>query len=213
MGSKYLNLDLFMTNQETAHIRKIHELEQRLQNLERSNQIRRIVVPTDGEISTNIGTVIDGLGLNSAANFPSDQIINPSTYSTSSTSLVDVPGSTMDSFTLTRETKVLVLVQAQIKNDNFVVNGSFAELVCTDSIAGDLITFDAACKWRLTNISEDSSGFLTGWSMDTFYEFNVIGAIFTMAAGTHSLKLRYRVDGSGNADIGLYVISYIILGS
>lgn len=170
----------------------------------------------DGNITIeNAGgtTIIDGSGLVSTANFPSDQVINATGYTTTSTSLTDVTGSSLAAFTLDRDTRVLISVQAQMRNDNYVVDGSSAELNCNDSIDGDLITIDCPTDWYLTAINEDGMGFITDWEIDTAYRFTVVSLITDLSAGSHVLKLRFRVDGTGTARIGTYILSYIVLGT
>jgi hypothetical protein len=170
----------------------------------------------DGNITIeNSGgtTIIDGSGLVSTANFPSDQVINSTGYTTASTSLIDVTGSSLAAFTLDRTTRVLITVQAQLRNDSYVDDGSSAELVCNSSVDGDLITFDSPTDWYLTSINEDAFGFITSWDIDTQYRFMGVSLITDLSAGSHVLKLRFRVDGTGTARIGTYILSYIVLGT
>lgn len=159
------------------------------------------------------GTVLDNEGINSVTSFPSDQVVNSTGYNTTSTSYTDVTGSSLDAFTLTRPTKVLIIIQVQGKNDDFVGSSYFAGFECTDSVDGSLVTFNMGCDYWIDGFTEDGSGFITGYSVSTFYKFFSISVIQELAAGSHVLKLRFRAEGGGTADIGTYILSYVILGS
>ena len=126
---------------------------------------------TDGKltfVNSAGGTALDGSGIVSTISFPSDTVVNSTGYTTTSDTLVDVTGSTLDSFSLSRTTRVLVIVQAQMYNENFVSDQSHAEINCNDSVEGDLITVDYNCDWLLTAINQDVDKNVTGWDITMF---------------------------------------------
>ena len=170
----------------------------------------------NGKISIQNATgtsVFDSAGIISTASFPNDTVVNSTGYTTTSDTLVDVTGSTLDSFNLTRTTRVLVVIQAQMYNENFVSDQSHAELNCNDSVEGNLITTDYSCDWLLTAINQDVDKNVTGWNITTEYQFLTVMNIFDFTAGDHTLKLQFRRQGTGTARIGTYILSYIILGT
>lgn len=168
---------------------------------------------TDGKLTflnTAGGTVLDGSGIVSSVNFANDQVSDNTTRTTTSTSYVDVPGSSLDPFVVTRTTRAFVLVSAQGQNIQYVIDQSSSmKVACVDSVNGDLLDFPLFTEWVLTSID----GATDSWGMNVDYQFNSLGALIDFTAGTHTLKLQYKVNGAGTAELGFYALSYILLGS
>lgn len=158
-------------------------------------------------------TIIDTAGLVSTANFPTDEVVSASTNTTTSESATDLPGSTLDSFVLTRTAKVLVLSSVQARNDAFGVDGSNVTAIVHDSASGEVLSYPILTYTYLTDIDE-TSGTVTGWSYDTAASFFTAGVVLDMNAGTHTLKLQYNRNGSsGTAIVSFYQLAYVVLGS
>lgn len=158
-------------------------------------------------------TILDQTGLVSSANFPTAEINDNTIRTTVSTSYVDVPGSSFDPFTLERSTRVLLLVTLSGYNINWLVNGSTMSVSMYSSISGNLLSFPVFIEHRLTQVdaSFDLENADLYFSAD--YQTKSIVAITTLPAGTHNLKLQFKVVGTGTAEIGAYIAGYIVLGS
>ncbi len=155
-------------------------------------------------------TIIDTEGIVSTASFATDILVDNTIRTTTSTSYVDVPGSTMDSFVLSRSTRALVTAYAQAYNIQWVVDQSSAmNLACVDSVDGQLFTFPLFTEWALSSIN----GTANTWGVSVDYQLNSLSSYFNLSAGTHTLKLQYKVNGAGTAEIGLYTLSYMLLGT
>src|SRR5947209_4619482 len=112
---------------------QIKDMQVRLTKLETSNQVQKI--------ATSTGTVIlNKTGLVSTANFPLNQITGGGN-TTTSTSFVDVPGSSMNPFvTSATTTNALITVIAGGYNFNWATNGSTLQVQVVDSVNGSLIS-------------------------------------------------------------------------
>lgn len=143
--------------------------------------------------------VMDASGLVSTNNFDSGSITDFNLNSTTSTSYVDLAGSEFPQFTLTRDTKFWISVNVFGRNPNFSVDNSYADIGVYDNSTLIMIVL--------------APGAYDGSGMD--YAFTSSGKIFTLAAGDHILKLKYRVSvgGTGSARTGGYYFDYIKLGS
>jgi hypothetical protein len=153
-----------------------------------------------GVITNTGGTnIIDPVGLVSTNNFLNGNITQSSTQTTSSTSFVDVPGTTI-TFSLSRNTNVLILFSA------IGLNGSILNNVCNTITA---LNIDGSDQSNLL--------FTPGTTVDG--NFTVVSTsagastIASLSSGSHTLKLRFRAQSTGTAAIAFATISYIVLGS
>lgn len=185
------------------------DLDTRLKALESTNQVQNIVIGTNNSISTQNGAVIDANGLNSTNNFKRDQIISASSLSTTSTSDLDLPGSSMNSFVLTRNTAALITVFITTCNGNYDSTGNSVQITVNDSVNGDIISFPAHADWSLLNIDFTTHS----WATSVDYQPIALSAYIDLSAGTHTLKMKYRAVGGTTAFVGLYLLAYTILGA
>lgn len=158
-------------------------------------------------------TILDLGGLVSTSNFPNAEVVNNSTNSTTSTTDVDISGSSLSPFTLTRSTNVLVFTEAVLWADNWPVDASQSSINCNDSIDGNIISYDSGGSFVLETIDQDGSKNITGWSGSIYGVWKVGMTIATFSAGTHTLKLQQKTVGTGTTNVGINVLGYIILGS
>jgi hypothetical protein len=189
-----------------SFLAKIKDLEDRLKALESRNQVERIIA--------NGVTVIDSDGLNSLENFVQAQLFNGAAgLSTSSTSFVDVPGSSFAPLVLTRTTNILVYLMGYGYNDEAISSdlGDNMEVQIYDSYSGgsraNVIT-PGECT---THLWVDGGGFLNWndcYADDMVYQM----AIVEFEPGTHNLKTRFKASGGGNAVLDAWLAGYIILG-
>lgn len=197
---------------------RIAELENDIRDL-RTNQTQKlgfgnIVIDGttgNGVISSNGTGVLNGNGL-TYSNFPNSQVIGGG-ISTGSTSFVDVPGSTMTPFLLSQSTTVLVSLTVFGANANYTINDSTMQVQVVDSIAGSFISIPLSTNWRLTGISQNGAMAIVGWSMNTDIQSVGIADLVSFGAGTHTLKLQYKVNGNGSAEINTFILSYVIIGA
>lgn len=197
---------------------RIAEIENDIRDL-RTNQAKKLGFGSiiidgtsgNGEITSNGTPILNGTGL-TYSNFPNSQVIGGS-VSTSSTSYVDVPGSAMSPFTLSASTTLLVSITAFASNSNWTVDSSSMQLAVVDSVEGNFINFPIDANWRLTGISQDGAKNITGWSMATDVQAVGVVDLKTFSTGTHTLKLQYKVNGTGTASINTFVLSYVIIGA
>jgi len=165
-----------------------------------------------GTLTTTSGTVINNAGLVSATSFPNSNITGNG-GSTTSTSQVDVPGSTMNPFATTAATtNVLFLVDANGYNANYPVDGSTMQVYVIDSVNGNIINFPVVGNSRLTAIAQNSSEVITGWSTNSSSQLVSFPVVIPLSAGSHTLKLQYKVNGTGTASLPFFYLAYIVLG-
>ena len=137
--------------------------------------------------------VIDNTGLHSENNFPIGGVgANESpALTTSSTSWVDITGSTSPSIVLDRATVFSFTLGAVCNNNDFYDNGSVVELQILDSIDG-AVTY---LYWGGVPIT-------LGINYPTY---TTITSYATLSAGTHSLKMQWKVSNDSGA---LYYWAY-----
>jgi hypothetical protein len=184
---------------------QIKDVQDRLSRLESSNQVQKIAA-SSGAI------ILNQSGLVSSINFPRNQITGGPT-TTTSTSYVDVPGSSMNPFTTTAaSTSALITVITGGYNVNWASDGSTILVQVVDSVNGNIISYPIVGNWELTDISQDGTQAITGWSTNWTQQLVTIPAVIPLNAGTHTLKLQYKVNGTGTAHLSFFLLGYIILG-
>lgn len=195
---------------------KISELEKDVEAL-KVNQTQKLAFGSiildasgSGSLTASNGNVIAGGGLVSATNFPQSNVVNNTTYSTTSSSLVDVPGSTLNTFITTAATTyALITVLLAARNTTFYNTGNNIDIAVVDSADGSVFSFSYGNDWGLVNINFATQS----WTTFSTDRIATNSAIVRFNPGTHSLKLRYDANGGGTAIIGFYQFSYLILGT
>ena len=167
-----------------------------------------------GTITNGSGmTIMDSSGLVSTNNFKTDSITYTTQQSTNSASYVDVTGSTMNSFTLTRSAIVYVWYKVQGWNDKWQTSSGqtfnsndFCYFQMVDSVLGVLFSDTAVPS---NNVLLDSShNIISGATYPAItYDANIV----LFGAGTHTLKMQYKAPG-GNSYIDKFSMGYTILG-
>jgi hypothetical protein len=186
----------------------------------RSNQVQKLSFAgltldgtgAVGTFSAGSGNVADATGLVSTVNFTHAQVtVNPGT-STSSSSFVDVPGSTLSSFTLSRATYVIILMTVLAFNDSAITSGAVdsIEVQALDSIDGAIANVSASgiCVTKVTIV-----GSSTSFDQVVTDQWVSNAVIARLSAGTHTLKSQYRAVGGGNAFVDSINLAYVILGT
>jgi hypothetical protein len=197
-----------MDSQFTELLSTIRDINRRLGILESHNQVRTIK-----DDSGN--TIIDTSGLNSLSNFKQAQAFNGAAgLSTTSTSFVDVAGSSLTSLVFPRTTNVLVYMMSYGLNGNAISSdlSDKLEVRLYDSFINDSLANTITCGSCATNVVPDGMGGLDitqSVSEEMVYEM----AVLQMAAGTHNLKLQYKASGGGTAYLVAWLAGYIVLGS
>jgi len=159
----------------------------------------------------NNTTIIDTEGIVSTANFRIDQITSSSTNTTTSTSYIDLPGSTLPSFVLTRDS----IVQVSVTSVGYNVGRAFnttrnVDVKVTDSIDGDLVSYRHNGNWILTSIDFPGSSY----NMDVSGDVVSATVYSALSAGTHTTKLQYKQSAAGGtALVNFFLLNYSILGS
>lgn len=145
--------------------------------------------------------VLDGKGLVSLVSFLNDYVSYPAvSQTTTSDTVVDVTNSTLDSFTLDRETEVLIFMTAYAQNDAADSSTSNETAIyVTDATTGDQL--------MLTNVSGSP---ITGGAVHNTSVSNII--IQSLAEGSHQLKLQFHRNSAGTAKIFSFSLGYVILG-
>lgn len=170
----------------------------------------------DGKIiiqNSNGDSFIDEKGIISETSFPSNQVFDSTIRTTTSTSLVDVPGSTLSPFTLERTARVLILITLSGYNFNWVVDGSTMHITAVSSVDGAVFTFPVFVEHQLTNVDASVTPANASLSYNADYQTKTCVALVDLSAGVHTLKLQFKVVGAGTAEIGAYQHGYVILGS
>lgn len=145
----------------------------------------------------NDTTFIDSKGLISTASFTNDTIADANLNTTTSTSLVDLPGSTFDTITLTRDTKFLIALDIFARNSD----------IETAAVEVEVSVYDGSTALY----SVFATGIYTPFSHH--YQFAGRVNIITLASGNHDLKLKYRAFGGGTARVAGFDFSYVQLGN
>jgi hypothetical protein len=156
---------------------------------------------TNGNISIQDSsgtTILDATGLVSTANFAADSVTAGTSTNTTSTSYVDI-GSSSISFTLSRQSRVLVIYSVKLGNSAAGSNGDNT-IVCLN-----------------VDGSDDQGPTITGtgtpWSGGLILTTSAVSTIQTLAAGSHTLKLRVKSTDSGaTAYTQQATITYLVLG-
>jgi len=164
----------------------------------------------DGVLKIGNTTIIDQSGLNSLNNFPSDTLFDDTDRNPASTTYEDIPGATLTSFTLVRQTRILTYVRAKVYHVDYNENGlNYTVYVRM------IDTFDNAVTDGIRSggnyVVDDINFGGTSWS--SHLEGDEVTSISNdlYEAGTHQLKAQYKVDG-GTGKLQELQIGYIILG-
>lgn len=155
--------------------------------------------------------LIDSTGLNSSNNFRADVLSSSTLQTTTSSSFVDVPGSTMTSFVLERDTLVTLNFSVFGYNSRYEdtagqdTDSITVQLV--DSVDGivDVLVFSGIPLVLL-------DGFLFPVTAAMQPQFNTSTTTALLSAGTHTLKLQFKRETVGTAKVDGFGISYSILG-
>lgn len=144
-------------------------------------------------------TIVDPIGLNSISNFQSGQIFDTSTYNTTSTNFTDL-GSTTQTIIITRATKFFFYMFVLGLNTEYWNNGYYDEIELWDDILSTQLMNSFAQGIPYTGGALTTQQVTMQW-------------IGSLAAGTHSMKMRYRTsNGSGTATITSAGWGYVQLG-
>lgn len=162
--------------------------------------------------NANNTTILDTSGIVSTANFAADNVEDVTIRTTTSTSPTDLPGSTLDTFVLSRAVKAAVYVTVWGYNIAWLADASIMQVQCVDNIDGTLVAFPLYVNQQLTEVGGGGPPFTAfGYNID--YQFNSAAAIVDLSAGTHTMKLQFYITGTGTAEVALYQLGYVILGS
>lgn len=175
------------------------------------------ILVTDGNIivqNTAGGTVIDSEGIVSTTSFENTSLFNGAAgLSTTSTSYVDVSGGVVGTIVTTRSLNVSFFLMGLGYNSDFITaqNLRYMELTIYDSFLADDVTNIFINGGATTDV--ESSGSTTDFYLTMSDQMVSRSSILTLAAGTHSYKLRYRAVTGGTATLNAYEAGYIILGA
>lgn len=181
-------------------------------------EIRELVVSMMNDwtdpIRINFGgtRIIDDVGLNSVNNFISDTNFDATNRTTTSTSYVDIPDASMDSFTLTRDARILTYIRAKAYHAEFDTDGytmSFQLIDTFDSSATDGVVITGE---HVTDVDWDTGdGTINSTTKRVASEEFVSISNDLYVAGTHQFKAQYKVSG-GTGNLFELQIGYVILG-
>lgn len=163
-------------------------------------------------INSTGGTILDSGGIVSSVAFTTGTATNFTTRTTTSTSFTPLTGGSVPSFVLTRPSKVLINVLSQAYNIAWLIDGSSMTMGCIDSIDGTVLSFPHYIEAAVTSVSGTGSPF-TGFDYNIDHQVQNVSAFVDMSAGTHSMGLQYKVNGSGTAEVVVTQLGYVILGS
>lgn len=185
---------------------------QHFKELTAGSGTKRFKVSQEGIIVGNT-VIVDSTGLNSLNNFKSDRLLSINSFSTSSLTYVDVPGGAMESFTLERDSLVLVTMNVDGRNLNIVDGetecsyGAYARLYDVDTnTARVLIHFNGLFSSHFTFGTTDSVRHVV---QDGTFSNTLI---MLFSAGQHTLKLQLKAEEGGTASISSSDIGYVVLG-
>jgi hypothetical protein len=143
-------------------------------------------------------SILDATGLISTANFRNAGVTQSSNQTTTSNSLVDIPSLGL-TFTLDRTTNVLVTLDGTGDNT--------ANLAGSDNcIVG--LNVDGTDQPKIMSLPGSLSGGGTLFGSSGSMTF-----LLSLAAGSHTIKGRFRRNSSGTANISFATLTYAILGS
>jgi len=174
------------------------------QALERVRLDNSGITVTNGRIvvqDSSNQAVIDSLGLNSVTSFQFDGIFVPATQNVVNT-LVDRSPSSALTFTLVREARVMILATALF--------GEFGWTTVSPSDGQLRVNIDGVDyqPYATFNGVRGSAGNIVGLLVTVTTHL-----IQTLAAGTHTIKLRIFHAGNGlGVDISNSQLSYLVLG-
>ena len=143
-----------------------------------------------GTLEANGVIIVDSNGLSSLNNFSTDQLQDITLHTTASTTYVDVPGSSLAPFTLTRSTNFMFSLIIIGTNDTAL---NYLDVTMNDSVDGDLL--NALCSYDGGTAKQSTSVFLG-----------------KLSPGTHTLKLKYQAGPGGTAYLSSYLYNYVKLG-
>lgn len=154
------------------------------------------------------GTVIDSLGLNSVSNFYNDRVTG-GTFNTTSTVPANIPGGTLSSLVLTRDTNILIYVS--INGRNFDADSALGVVVYDTYSSGTVTNLIANAKGN-TDFYYDGDGHIT-----TSFVYNQLATVvrnITFPAGTHTLNLQsyIRLGTAGTASLAGWELGIVKLG-
>jgi hypothetical protein len=166
---------------------------------------------TKNGLSIGNTVIVDSEGLNSLNNFPSDTIFDDTNRSPASTTYEDIPGGTLTSFTLVRQTRVLTYLRADVYHVDYNENGLNYQVQVRM-----IDTFDNAVTDGIEHggnyVVDDINFAGTSWSSYVSAGTDVTSISNDLyEAGTHQFKAQYKVDG-GTGNLWSYQIGYIVLG-
>lgn len=162
-----------------------------------------------GTVQAKDFVIADKDGLISLSNFKSNGAFNGSA-GVSTAVKIDVPGSTLDSFTLKRNSNVLLILMGYGFNDAALTSHM------VDDISLNIVdSFDGLVKANLLWF-----GYPWSYTPDaiTFYQgvqnqlISRVGLVYC-EPGIHQLKLTVEPLGGGTANLNAWEIGYVILGS
>ena len=148
---------------------------------------------------TNNSLVLDATGVKSTTQFINGSIIQGSSQNTTSTSFVDISGTSI-SFTLPRVANVLI-VYSTIGLNTGINGGNYnclTGLNVDGSITGGILYTPGVPINGGVGVQSTSAGAST---------------VMQLGAGSHTLKLQLRALNGGTAAVGYAAISYAVLGT
>lgn len=135
-------------------------------------------------------------GTSTTVNAVSDSISSDIFNNTSSTELIDLPGSEFPPITLTRDTKLFISLDVLARNTEFNNSGGAVEVAVFNGDEGLM--------------SVIATGVPNALGVE--YQFSGRSRSFVLPAGTHNLKLKYRsTNANGQANIAGFDFNYIKL--
>jgi len=170
------------------------------------------IVVNNGRIVINNSDgnpVVDSDGIVSTNSFFSDSLIDFAEHDTSNTTPTDVPDAEL-TFVLDRETSVLVFFYVEGYNDS---DDGIQVRIYDTLLASELIT-TAFLGMNETIVDWDETTGLIN-SVDYFVstEPSCNISTFSLAAGTHTLKLQFNSQTTGTSKLFVSSLGYLILGT
>lgn len=165
-------------------------------------------------LNTGGGTVLDGSGLVSSTNFVNEGLDDNTTFTTSSTTLVDVTGAALASLVVSRDVNALVYLVTYGRNEaNSVIDSNGAcEAQVHDSFLGTLVVNNIFTGIPATDISWGAGGTIISEVRRIQSQLTTNLGIVNIQAGTHTYKLQLRANTTGTANLFFYSFGYALLG-
>jgi len=146
-------------------------------------------------------TIVDATGLVSTASFPTGQTgsLDVSTSTTTSTTLVDMPNTTLSSFSISRTRGVIVLLTCMLATaaDTGVEAYIF--------IGGDVNDVQEV-RIRLLNVSGVT------WRSTTYMTYNLRQLTANTPPTSYTIKARWLSLGGGSVEVANRQITYMLFG-